>query len=106
MPLDDWVFDEIFNSEPCIAMGDRGSRHPRCVICNGKFPFASGYAWGLTPDRKGFPHVFICWECVHWLSKVFQDHIVNFSYGYVFRDRRIRLGEYSSRVFRNEKVLP
>jgi hypothetical protein len=101
-----WVKDDVFHSQPCIGMDDRNKRMPRCVICKGQFPFASEFAWGICPDRKGNPHLFICWECVHWLSKVFFDHITNFSYTQLFISQPIKIGEYSSRVIRNEKLMP
>jgi hypothetical protein len=101
-----WVFDDVFLSVPCIGLDDRGKRMPRCVICKGKFPFASEFAWGIKPDRKGYPHLFICWECVHWLSKVFHDHITNFSYMQLFSGEPIKIGKYSSRVIRDEKTIP
>jgi hypothetical protein len=102
----DWLEDDVFLSMPCIGMDDRNKRMPRCVICKGKFPFASEFAWGIKPDRKGLPHLFICWECVHWLFKLFSDHLTSFSYGRLFSDQHIKIGEYSSRVIRNEKPLP
>jgi hypothetical protein len=102
----DWISDDVFLSRPCIGMDDRDKRMPRCVICHGKFPFASEFAWGIKPDRVGHPHLFICWECVHWLFKVFLDHITNFSYMQLFSDQPIKIGEYASRVIRNEKLLP
>jgi hypothetical protein len=100
-----WCFDPVFLSNPGIALDDRNRRMPRCTICHGKFPFASENAWGIKPDRTN-PHLFICWECVHWLFKVFLDHITNFSYMFVFSDQKIKIGKYSSRVMRDEKVLP
>lgn len=98
--------DPIFLSQPCIGLDDRNKRKPRCVICKGKYPFASEYALGIRSDRKGNPHLFICWECVHWLFKVFADHITNMSYSELFCGNPIRIGEYSRRVMRNEKVIP
>ena len=77
-----------------------------CIICKGKFPFPSETAWGIMPDREMFPDVFICWECVHWLIKVFLEHIDNFSYCYLFGDLAPKIGEYSNRVVRNEKIVP
>jgi len=79
---------------------------PICTICKGHFPFASESAYGIKPDRKSNPDLFICWECVHWLQKVFNDHINNFSYSLLFTDKEIQVGRYSSRVIRDEKVLP
>jgi len=79
---------------------------PVCVICHGKFEFPSKTAYGIKPDRKSNPDLFICWECVHWLCKVFLDHIENFSYCYLFLDKAPKIGKYSSRVIRNEKLEP
>jgi len=87
-----------FEKEPVV-------RKPICVICNGEFPFASENAWGIRPDRVGHPNIFICWECVHWLFKVFLDHITNFSYSFLFVDKPIKIGKYSNRVIRNEQIV-
>jgi len=55
-----------------------------CTICGGSFPFPDEYAWGIKPDRKHRPNLFICWECCHWLLKDLIKHIVNESYKQVF----------------------
>ena len=81
------IQDEMFFSQPGIGMDDRNQRIPRCVICKGKFPLASASSWGIKPDRKGFPKVFICWECVHWLYGEFSAQIENFSYMMLFSER-------------------
>ena len=59
---------------------------PVCIICNGKYAFASETAFGLRPNihRKDMPNVFICWECVHSLYDEFAKHITNFSYSLLF----------------------
>lgn len=59
---------------------------PVCVICNGKYPFASETAFGIRPNKfkKDMPDILICWECVHWLHKEFGEHIRNFSYTLLF----------------------
>ena len=55
-----------------------------CVICKGRYPFPSNEARGLYPDRKRYPNVFICWECVHWLSKIFFELMRSNSYYLLF----------------------
>ena len=59
---------------------------PICIICNGKYPLAGEFAWGLKPNRgkKDMPDIFICWECVHWLQEEFNKQINNFSYMMLF----------------------
>lgn len=87
-------------------MSEEGKEKPICTICHGEFPFPSETAWGIRLDRKSNPDLFICWECVHWLFKVFLEHIDNFSYCYLFLGKAPKIGEYSNRVIRNEKLEP
>lgn len=93
------------NTEEATTATTKGYKRT-CAICKGMYSFPAETAHGIYPDRKLHPDLFICWECVHWLFKVFMDHIVNYSYCYLFNDKAPNIGKYSSRVIRNEKIIP
>jgi len=65
-----------------------------CVICKGSFEFPSEEARGLYPLLRLFPDVFICWECVHSLFKVFCGQISGKSYYFLFakKEERVKKG--------------
>jgi hypothetical protein len=56
-----------------------------CSICGGEFPFPSEHSWGIKPDRKYRPNLFICWECCHWLLKTLVEQVVSHSYNWTFQ---------------------
>jgi len=57
-----------------------------CVVCKGWYPFPSKEARGLYPYRNDVVHgdVFICWECVHSLFKIFAKSLCGNSYKQLF----------------------
>jgi len=57
-----------------------------CVICGGAYPFPDKYGWGLKPDRDRRPDLFICWECVHWLTPKLVEHLRSNSYNFEFSE--------------------
>ena len=55
-----------------------------CSVCGGSYPFPGEHSWGIKPDRQVHPKLFICWECIHWLTPIFVKQLQSHSYSIVF----------------------